>query len=160
MEQRLERDAILQCLCAEHRRLSVVLEQLTAAQALRPNVVGYWSVKDVVSHLVFWNQFAVNEVSAAVQGRVFPHPPGTGDEINALAVAEYSAEDWDEVRSLFEQSCRQVINLVENLPNEAFEPDNRIEQVLEETVHGALSNNTYEHWSLHEAQIRAWIDTL
>lgn len=159
MEERLDRDTILQRVRTEHRRLSDTLALLTPAQCLLPNVVGYWSVKDVASHLVFWNQFVVNEVRAAVQGKVYPHPPGTGDEINALAVAEYSHRDWDEVHSQFEQSCWQVINLVANLPDEAFEPNNRIEQVLEETVHGALANNTYEHWPMHDAQIRAWMET-
>lgn len=159
MEERLERGEILQGLRAEHRRLSATLEQLTPAQVVQPNVVGYWSVKDVVSHLVFWNQFAADEVNAAVAGKAHPHPPGTGDEINAQAVAEYDSRDWYEIFSLFEQSSEQIITLVETLPEEAFEPGNRIEQVLEETIHGALANNTYEHWPMHEAQIRAWMAT-
>lgn len=159
MEDRLERREILQRLRAEHRRLSAALEQLTPAQVMQPDVVGYWSVKDVVSHLVFWNQFAVAEVNAAGSGKAHPHPPGTGDEINAQAVAEHDGRDWGEVHSQFEQSCEQVITLVETLPDEAFEPDNRIEQILEETIHGALANNTYEHWPMHEAQIRMWMET-
>lgn len=159
MEDRLERGEILRRLRAEHRRLCVTLEQLTPAQVVQPDVVGYWSVKDVVSHLVFWNQFVVDEVNAAVAGKVHPHPPGTGDEINAQAVAEYDGRDWDKVHILFEQSCEQIITLVQTLPEEAFEPGNRIEQVLEETIHGALANNTYEHWPVHEAQIRAWMAT-
>ena len=52
-----------------------------------------------------------------------------------------------------------VKGMVENLPDEAFEPGNRIEKTLNETIHGALANNTYEHWPMHEAQIRAWMDT-
>ncbi|MEZ4669385.1 MAG: maleylpyruvate isomerase N-terminal domain-containing protein [Anaerolineae bacterium] len=158
MEERLERDTILNRIHAAHRRMTHTLDQLTPVQQVQPDVVGFWSVKDVVAHLVFWNRFAIHEVGSAQAGNVYPHPEGTPDEINERAVAEFRHQDWRDVHSLFEQSCRQLIDMVENLADDAFMEGNAIEQILDETIHGALANNTYEHWPIHEAQIRMWME--
>ena len=157
MEDRLPRDVILQQLAIEHRRIIDTLGRVQPEHLDVPGVVDIWSVKDVLAHLVFWNHFALEEMQAAVEGEVFAHPEGTGDEINARAVAAYA--DWSSAAVLkaFEESAHAILDCVKHLPEAAFEAGSRIEQALGETVHGALANNTYEHWPIHEAQIRAWM---
>lgn len=157
MEERLSRDEILQRLAIEQRRLMDTLARVKPEQLTQPGVVGVWSVKEVLAHLIFWNAFSLQELQAAVDDKLFAHPEGTGDEINARAVAAYADWSAEAVQRAFEQSCHEVLDCVKHLPDAAFEVDSSIEQKLDETVHGALANNTYEHWPIHEAQIRAWL---
>ncbi len=158
MEERLSREEILSRLQSEYDRFTATLARLTPEQMLEPGAVGYWSVKDLLAHLVYWNVYPVEEIEAAVRGEAFEHPEGTGDEINARAVAQYQGFDLNAVCAAFETTYNTVYETVQQLPNEAFEPDNRIEQALDETIHGALANNTYEHWPIHEQQVREWIE--
>lgn len=159
MEERLGRDEILRRLEIEHNRLMDTVYRLTLSQLAQPWVVGAWSVKDVLAHLVYWNVFVVQEIEAAVNEEAFEHPQGTTDEINARAVEQYRGFKPDVMVRMCDVTCGMVKTMMQNLPDDAFEPGNRIEQLLDETIHSALANNTYEHWPIHEAQIRAWLDT-
>ena len=158
MEERLSRDEILRRLALEYQRLMDTFARLTPEQWIAPGAVGTWTAKDVMAHLVFWNRFPAQELQAAVTGTSVAHPEGTGDEINAWAVASF--QDWtpEAVYSAFVYSYGEIVDCVRSLPDSAFEADSAFEQALGDTVHGALANNTYEHWPIHEAQIRAWIE--
>ncbi|MBA3871366.1 MAG: maleylpyruvate isomerase N-terminal domain-containing protein [Anaerolineae bacterium] len=157
MEERLSRQEILRRLTLEHQRLVDTFARLTPEQWIAPNVVGTWTAKDVIAHLVFWNRFPVQELRAAAKGTSVIYPEGTGDEINARAVASFQGWTAETVRSAFEQSYAELLDCVKTLPDSAFEADSLFEQALGDTVEGALANNTYEHWPVHEAQIRTWI---
>ncbi len=158
MEDRLSREDILQRLSLEHQRLMDTFDRLTPEQWPIAGAVGTWSAKDVLAHLVFWNRFPVEELQAAVSGSSVAHPEGTGDEINARAVDSF--RDWtpEAVHSAFEHSYTELLDCVKTLPKSAFEADSPFEKALNDTVEGALANNTYEHWPIHEAQIREWIE--
>ncbi|MBI1280788.1 MAG: ClbS/DfsB family four-helix bundle protein [Anaerolineaceae bacterium] len=158
MEDRLDRSDILRRLSLEHQRLMDTFARLTAEQWSAAGAVGTWTAKDVLAHLVYWNHYATDELRAAVSGTWFVHPFGTTDEINAQAIASFQGWAVEAIQDAFEHSYAELTVLVESLPVHAFEVGNPIEQALDETVHGALANNTYEHWPIHEAQIREWID--
>ncbi len=159
MEERLSRDEILRRLALEYQRLMDTFARLTPEQWIAPGVVGVWTAKDVMAHLVFWNRFPAEELLAAVDGSTVTHPEGTDDEINARAVASF--KDWtpEAVRSAFEHSYSELLECVRSLPKSAFEAGSPIEQALDDSVQGALANNTYEHWPIHEAQIRTWLES-
>jgi uncharacterized protein (TIGR00369 family) len=156
MSERLSRKDILRRLKAEYWRLKMTLAGLTPAQMLEPNVVGMWSIQDVMAHLVFWNRYVVAELEAALQGHQYEFDHSDQDAINAKAVALYADRSLEETLADFDSAYQAVVQVVESLPERAFEPDNPLEQALEDTISGALGNNTYDHYPIHEAQIRAW----
>lgn len=158
MEERLSRDEILRRLTLEYQRIANTFARLTPEQWTATDVVGTWTAKDVMAHLVFWNRFPVQELQAAINGNSVAHPEGTGDEINAWAVASFQGWTAEAVHNAFVDSYGELVDCVRSLPDSAFESDSAFEQALDDTVHGALANNTYEHWPIHEAQIREWIE--
>ena len=158
MDDRPSREEIIQRIEAAHDHFVSALTGLTPEQMLEPGAVGFWSVKDVLAHLIFWNVFPVEEIEGALNGETFPHPQETDDEINARSVAKHRTSSLAAVREDFETTYEHILETVRELPDEAFKPDGRFEQALGDTVNGALANNTYEHWPVHEAQIRAWIE--
>src|SRR5262249_9578377 len=122
-----------------------------------PKTVGTWTAKDVLAHLIYWNEYVSGEIQAAVNGTSFIYPEGTTDEMNARAIVLYRDASAQEVHNAFERTYDELLACIEQLPDPAFEAGSSIEQALDETIHGALANNTYEHWPIHEAQIREWL---
>jgi uncharacterized protein (TIGR03083 family) len=157
MEARLSRSEILGRLEAEYQRLLDTVLSLTPAQATQPGVIGEWSVKDMLAHLIYWNMLPVNELQFALRGERFRDIDETSDQINARMVAQYRHYTLDEVLSTFANSYTLVWDTISHLPEAAFEPGNPIETALDETIHGAVANNTYEHWPIHQAQIAEWL---
>ena len=158
MEERLPREEILRRLDWEHQRLMDTFARLTPEQWVTTGAVGTWSAKDVLAHLVYWVRYPAQELEAAVSGSSLMETEGSDDDINARSVASFKDATPEAVRSAFEHAYNELIDFVRTLPTSAFEAGSPIEQALDETIHGALANNTYEHWPIHEAQIRSWIE--
>jgi hypothetical protein len=161
METRLTRAEILQRLQSEYEKLQQVLAGLTADQMLQPNVVGIWSIKDVVAHLIHWARFPVKELGYSLRGAdPSPiHDARDDDLINGEVVVANQNKSLEEVLANFAQAFVEVITTVERLPEAAFEPKGRIETLLGDSVDGTLNNNTYDHWALHREQIERWLKT-
>lgn len=155
--ERLDKAEILNRLHAEYEWLQTTLAKLTPEQMLEAGVVGYWSVKDVIAHLVFWNRYPVTELEHALAGKPFAFDHSALDEHNARAVAAYANRSLEETLADFEATFQQVVQAIEALPDAAFEPDSELERRLDDTIAGAFGNNTWEQYHEHGEQIRAWI---
>ncbi len=158
MDDRPSRSEIIQRIETAHDRLAMTLVPFTPNQMLESGVVSYWSVKDVLAHLITWNVLSVFEIDAAVKGQPYEYPEETRDQINARAVEQHRGFNLMFVCAEFEASYTMLWETVQKLSDEAFQPGGRIEQALGDTINGALAKNTYEHWLIHEAQIRQWIE--
>jgi uncharacterized damage-inducible protein DinB len=104
MEARLSKSEILRLLNIENSRLQATLARLTPEQMLEPNIVGVWSVKDVIAHMIHWNLLPLRELAFALNGA---SPDTTDaehdtDTVNARTVAAYADRPLDEVRADFE----------------------------------------------------------
>ncbi|MDX1995354.1 MAG: ClbS/DfsB family four-helix bundle protein [bacterium] len=157
MEERLSRGEILRRLETEYLKLHSALDNLSAVQMEQGGVVGTWSVKDVLAHMIYWNRFPIEEIGHALRGEPFPNKDWEDDEINAQVVAQYQANTADDVRAEFNTSFMEVVEYIRRLPDSAFQPGNEIEQQTGETIHGIFANNTYDHYALHLEQIQEWM---
>lgn len=117
-------------------------------------VSGGWVVRDVIAHCIAHEQFTLDELRAAlgeVARTVVYHDIG---DFNAGAVAAMRSLEPRIVVAAWRTSRREVIALVERLPDDAFDPTSPIVNRLGDSVEGALANNTWEHWADHLAEIR------
>lgn len=151
----------------EYDRLKSTLANLTDEQMLLPGVSEDWSVKDVLAHLTFWQKHSLEELQQALRGE--PHQsftllpgedwPAALDRINAQTFIENKPRPLAEINTEFEQSYLELMNVLNSLSEEDFQPNSKLEQVLEgEPVYQAVGSNTYEHYAEHEAAIRDWLD--
>lgn len=122
-----------------------------------PGVVGIWSVKDVVAHLIAHEQRALEELVEAKQGRRLAINHAEMDSFNTGAVAVCRQMPFTLVREQWHRSYRSVVGVVRTLTDADFDPDGEVVRLLDDSIDGALANNTYEHYDLHGAQIAAWI---
>lgn len=150
---------LLRRLSAGHARVEAVLAKVTPTQQDQPNSMGAWSIKDLLAHFIAHEQRALQELAYAVRGETPVSAPGDNDQFNAQAVKAQRALPYTEVRAEWERSFQQVVAAVEALDEGAFAPTSRVCQLLDDTIDGALANNTYEHYDEHIPDIEAWLKT-
>ena len=164
MEEPLTKAELLNRLRTEHARLEQAMGQLTEAQLTQPGIIGTWSVKDMLPHIMHWEQFALGELEPAMRGERPAAPDAAGaeedesdDEINARVVAQYQDVPLSDVRAAFARSFQRVVAVVEALAEVEFTAESPVARVLGESVVDCLGNNTYDHYAEHSAMIRDWL---
>jgi len=127
-------------------------------------VNGDWTMKDMVAHQTGWNHWQVDRFQAALNGE--PEPPSpwptelqTDDDINAWIYQSYRKRTVQDVLEETRQVLRQLIQIVEDLPDEArierLDPDHYLVWLGEERYMASeFFNHYYED---HEADVRAWL---
>lgn len=149
-----ERQAILRAMRAGDVEIDQMLTGLTVRHLTGIPLSGYRSVRDVIAHCIAHEQFALDEIGAALGAGPMTLGYADLDSFNAGAVAAMRPLEPRMVVAAWRTSRRGVIALVEGLPDAAFDPDGEIVARLDDTIAGALGNNTYEHWATHLADIR------
>lgn len=156
MDEFVDRAELLRRLDHEYRRFHTAIARLTPAQLQTPGVVGAWSIKDVIAHFIVHEQFALHELEHALRGeRYRPEEPETVI-MNDRAVAGRRSQSLDDVLQAWNESYHQVVAAVRSLTDAAFDATGPIVQLLEDTIDGALGNNTYGHYAEHLPAIEAW----
>lgn len=121
----MDRITFLDQIYAGRTRLEALLERLPLAQMTTPLLPGGWTVKDLLAHLGWWEQRAVQacQESAAGQTPVIFLPDPEVDALNARIVEEYRPRGLDEVREFEQQAYHRLLAFVETLPeDELFDP--------------------------------------
>lgn len=160
MDRDIGKQELLQRLQSGYARFQQLIAHLTPAQLQAPGVIGRWSIKDLIAHFIAHEQFALSEIAAAQRGEKYHSPFQDSDEINAAVVEQYADTPAEEVFAAWETSFRGVVAAVQALADAEFAADGAVARLLEDTIDGALANNTYEHYAEHTPAVAAWIGRL
>ena len=122
-----------------------------------PNVIGEWSVRDCLSHLVGWDSWALNALERAADG--FPIGPfPTEREINDSAPGDWRERPIEDLLAMLRDVRDQIAEHICQLTDdERNAPSMRVEDDLI-SVNG-LVDALVEHDMEHAAQIRSWRKT-
>ena len=71
------KNQLLQAIEIERKALEELLSELSPAQMTQPGLVGEWSAKDVLAHLIEWEHMVLSWHSAGLKGKV-PVTPAEG----------------------------------------------------------------------------------
>ena len=139
----------------EWAALEVALAGLSDERMLEKDVIGEWSVKDLLGHMAFWAQQAAKNTELVKAGRqdqiVRPDNPETTDRWNARERHARADRPLAEVRRELEESHRQALAVLADLPEEklGLELDGGIFLEL-------YAVDTYDHFREHIAQVLSW----
>jgi hypothetical protein len=128
-------DDILARIAAEWQRFLPSLDGLTEGQASLSGVAGYYSVKDLVAHLAWWE----NQTRAVVESgedREFDV-----EALNNQIFAEYKDVSFTELKKRMLAGHARAIETFAQAAN-----------LTEDDV----ESDTWEHYQEHGDQIRAW----
>lgn len=149
----------------ERGRLNQALEGLTDAQMELPGACEKWSVKDILSHLVDWEQRCLGWYRAGLRGEV----PKTPDEhynwrqlpaLNQEIYLSYKDLSLAEVRQNFQASFEEMMELMDGLTEEELCTPHFYEWTGNSQLLGFINANTAAHYRWASRLIRKFIRSL
>jgi hypothetical protein len=117
------REEILQETYLERGKLEALLKTIPADVFSSKKVAGEWTAKDVISHVIAWKQMVILWVKSGYEGKAVPVPaegfkwselPALNDKI----YREHKDDPAEAVMVHFEQSYRQILDLLNSIPEE------------------------------------------
>ncbi len=124
---------------------------LSDAERLVPGVSGTWSVRDVIAHVSWWEEEALEHLPLIREGG---RPPrysvryGGIDAFNALMTERRKHLALAEVLSRHRETHERLIAYVRGAPEDLFTRETRFRR--------RLKLDTYGHYPLHAAAIERW----
>ena len=150
----ITKEEILRRLRAGRAELEAALAELTPEQMLQPATCGAWSVKDMLGHIVSWEQHMLADYARLFSGQpVYEVNDADIDATNAATFERVHGIPLEEMRAEFARSYRQV---------EAWLESASAEQLATPYLYGMTAGefvriDTYEHYEEHLAQVKAFL---
>lgn len=151
----------------EHESLRDLVTSLPEEQVLKQNILGEWSIKDVIAHLAAWNWEAIKEVdrvlkNAATWPARYEDKAGE-DEFNRKEVEKRKGMSWEEVLKDWDNSFWSQIKRMERISENEWKHQSRSQFWNDNTPVTVYSLFAYEyegegHEGGHAKQIRRLIE--
>lgn len=154
---------LLAAIRRERAELEAVLGRVPAARLSQPLAGDDWSVKDILAHIVAWEEVLLHWWQASQNGET-PTDPGPGlssDDVERLNSAFYQAHrhrPLAEVQEDFRRSYAQIIAMLEAAPDAAIEQPGYFPWTGSAPFAWFITPSTSDHYQEHRLQIAAWLD--
>ncbi len=153
---------ILQNIRQERAHLEATLSRVSAEDMETPGVEGEWSIKDILAHIVAWEQRMIGWLQEAAAGLVpqMPEPGMTWDDLDLLNQQTYEenkARPLAEVQADFESSFQQAVQTVESIEEADLSQAERFPWRAGRPLWVMVAANTWWHYKEHGERIQAWL---
>lgn len=150
---------VVEELRAARSALLQAIDGLTEDQMLCVGAVGFWSVKDVLAHLVSWEAELVTVLSQLEQ-----HQQQVPRIVEIDDIDEWNAEQYhvnasralDGVLQDFHSVHRRLLQTVESLSDRILDDNRRFPWMEGEPLSYLIAENAIWHEEEHAEDIRAW----
>lgn len=148
----------------ERRRLEKNLTSLTDEEMIEPGVIGEWSIKDILAHLIDWEQRFLGWYQAGLRGEV-PQTPAPDltwsdlDQLNQQIYADNKDRSLSSIIADFKISYNQVLETVHAMPEEDLFTAGRYEWTGNSILVAYILANTANHYRWAKTHIRKWMRT-
>ena len=116
-----------------------------------PGVCGEWSIRDLIAHVTWWDQESIDHLPITLAyGRLprYSQRYGGIDAFNALKTKEKALLSLDEVRAEADATHQRLLDYLLGL--------DPVEWVGNSRFRHRLKLDTWSHYPIHAADIRAW----
>jgi hypothetical protein len=114
---------------------------------MEPGVVGDWSVKDILAHVVIWEEETLKALPLMIDGKQPPRYGGV-DRFNAEQSALKRGLTLSQALQQLDQTHRRLLAYLQTVPESYFAEETRLRR--------RLRLDTYGHYPEHTASIVAW----
>ena len=164
MGKRLTKKELLAEIECERQALDEILALVPTRDMTKPGVTrGGWSIKDVLAHLVEWQEMNLNWYAAGVRGEkpVIPAPGYTLRDLPKLNATIYRKHHERSARAVlrdYEILHERVIKLIEFLPDSDLVTLGRFSWTGPSwTLSDYLRASTAAHYLWAQKRIKRWI---
>jgi uncharacterized protein (TIGR03083 family) len=150
----MNREENLERIRVERARFEAALNRLTPEQWLQPGACGSWTVRDVLGHIVFWEQDFLHNLELMRRGE--PLYEITNDQVDATndaAYQHYKDLPLDEMRAEFDRSHQQVVAWLTAAPQEELDRP----FMYRRTVGEFVEYDTWGHYAEHMPDLEKFL---
>ena len=157
----MSKAGLLQSTFAEREMLEQKINGLTPDELVYPGSMGDWSVKDIIQHLVDWEQRWIGWYQAGKCGEIVVTPePGYNwrqmGQLNEKYRLLHKARPLDEVMVDFQASFQQVLSLIEKIPEEEMLRLHVYAWTGKLPLIAWIAGNTCDHYCWERHMIHPW----
>jgi hypothetical protein len=158
------KDELLESIHATRAQLNQKFSKLTPNQMVWPGSMDNWSVKDILAHLIDWEQRFIGWYKAGQRGEV-PETPAPGfkwsdlPKLNQAGYEKHKDESLEKVLDQYKRSHHEIVKLVEGMSEkEIFDPG-YYEWTGDSALLGFIAANTSSHYKWAQRNIRTSVIT-
>lgn len=156
------KEELLESIRTTRELLEKKIARLTPEQMVWPGSMDNWSVKDILAHLVDWEQRFIGWYRAGLQGEVpeTPAPGMTWRELPALNQAGYQQhrdESLEYVLDRFEKSYQEMLGLVEGMQEQEIFEAKYYRWTGNSSLLPWIAANTSSHYNWARRNIRTTV---
>ncbi len=155
---------LLESTFTHRKRLEEKIASLCPAEMVYPGTMGEWSVKDILQHLVDWEQRWIGWYEAGKRGEEVVTPePGFNWRQMGLLNEKYrllhKTKPLPDVLEAFHSSYQQILRLVEDIPEDEMLTIGKFNWTGKLPLIAWIAGNTCEHYQwavqmIHPRSIR------
>ena len=153
------KEDLLEAIRTARSQLEKKFSKLTPKQMIWPGSMDDWSVKDILAHLVDWEQRLIGWYQAGFRGEI-PETPAPGmtwrdlPKLNQQVYERHRDEPLEEVLEDFENSHIEILELVEGMSEKEIFTKGFYAWTGNSSLETWIAANTYKHYNWARRQIR------
>jgi hypothetical protein len=153
------KEKLLDAIRDARTRLEKKFSKLTPEQMIWPGSMDNWSAKDILAHLVDWEQRLISWYQAGLRGEV-PETPAPGmswrdlPALNQEGYEKYQEKTLDDVMELFHRSYLDTLKMVESMNEDEIYTPGYYEWTGKSSLYAYIAANTFRHYNWARTQIR------
>jgi hypothetical protein len=124
---------------------------LSEDEMMEPGVTGDWSVREIISHVTWWEEEALTHLPLILEGGKparYSVTYGGIDAFNAQKTEQNQNFSLAEVVRHQEEIHRKLVDFLQTVPEDQLSQETRFRH--------RLRLDTYSHYPLHAEAIRNW----
>lgn len=153
---------LLESIRTTHAQLEKKFSQLTPEQMIWSGSMENWSVKDILAHLVDWEQRFIGWYKDGLQGKC-PETPAPGmtwrdlPKLNQVGYVQHKDDTLEDVLNQFENSYQEILALVESMTEREIFETGVYEWTGKSSLLSWIVANTSSHYNWARRNIRTTV---
>jgi hypothetical protein len=156
------KDELIEQIQGERRRLEKNLARLSDDEKIQPRVVGNWSVKDILSRLMAWEQLFLGWYAAGLRGDVPETPPSDLDQeqlekLNRQFFRKYSHYSLPVIQTAYQESYKKILAAIQTMDDTQLFTPGHFAWTGDKLLVDFVTTNTSKHYQWAKTQLRQWM---
>lgn len=158
------RKELLESIRTTREALDKKFSELTPKEMVWPGSMDDWSVKDILAHLVDWEQRFIEWYKAGLRGEI-PETPAPGftwrelPKLNQEGYEIHKNETLEHVLDQYEKSYQEIYELVEGMQEQEIFEAKYYEWTGSSSLLSWIAANTSSHYNWARRNIRTTVIT-
>ncbi len=160
LEQAINPEVIKAALTGQQADFLAVVDRLSEADALTPNAVGEWAIKDVVGHVIDW-AWRMLKAAQHIHDPSLPEVPPVSDTLgeekwNEILAARRKGQSWADTRHDLTEVAAATNQFVASLLPGDWSLRGPYPWPNDQGTLAELLQHLTEHYAEHYAQVQQW----